>query len=99
MPFFKTRKIFSLFGTKKRLFLCSNSQTEIDFFMQRPTFSVKKTKTRFVKKAIVTFTKTAAVFLVDLTLHSQIIYSIYVSVCTAYYICGNILLTQTLNPN
>lgn len=94
MHILNTRKIFSVFGTKRKLILCLNSQTEMIFFILHNINSVKKTKNRFVKKTMDSFTKSEHKFLVNLTLRSQIIYSIYASFFTAYYICNRLNQTK-----
>ena len=76
IPKFQFR--FLVFGTKNRLSVCSISQITNPKFVKTTAHSVKKTKNTFVKKAIVNFNKTGALFLGVLTRDSQIIYSIYV---------------------
>lgn len=60
-------RIFSVFGTKTQLPLCSNSQIAFCFFTLHKINSVKKTKSRFVKKSIYSIAKFNQGFLVKLT--------------------------------
>ena len=83
-------RVFSVFGTKKQCLLCLILQITDLFFTCRHCFSVKKTKTRFVKKPIVSLNKTLPLFLVILTFKTKKIYCIYVQPVTVYYICGQV---------